>query len=292
MSSEQHESLWRQSRYLQEQHKKRFHKARNLKRSTSANEALRDVRQNDIEAAHADYVAYSQKLISKAEVTLKLLRARTPGDLRLKELERWVKDSDYQCQMIVRRVLNHESIPHNEKVFSLFERHTEWISKGKAGTPVELGLRVCVLQDQFGFTLHHLVMEKQTDDQMTVPIAEGAKQRFPQVSQVSYDRGFWSKENLEKLEELLDRTVLPKKGKWSEQDRLRERHPEFIRAKRKHSAVKSDINALERHGLDRCPDTGIDGFRRYVSLAVLGTNLYRLGTLLQKQAAQTSKKAA
>ncbi len=42
----------------------------------------------------------------------------------------------------------------------MFERHTEWISKGKAGTPVELGLRVCVLQDQFGFTLHHLVMEK------------------------------------------------------------------------------------------------------------------------------------
>ncbi|WP_252178410.1 hypothetical protein [Endozoicomonas sp. 4G] len=86
--------------------------------------------------------------------------------------------------------------------------------------------------------------------------------------------------------------MLPKKGRWSEQDRLRERHPEFIRAKRKHSAVESDINALEQHGLDRCPDTGIDGFRRYVSLAVLGTNLHRLGTLLQKQAVQTSKKAA
>ncbi|MCG7953788.1 MAG: ISNCY family transposase, partial [Candidatus Thiodiazotropha endolucinida] len=258
LSSEQQESLWRQSGYLQEQHKKRFHKARNLKRSTSSNESLREARQQAIETAHADYVAYSQKLIKKAEITLKLLKARIPGDSRLKELERWINDADYQSQLIIRRVLNHETIPHSEKVFSLFERHTEWISKGKAGTPVELGLKVCVLQDQFGFTLHHLVMEKQTDDQVTVAIAKGAKQRFPQVSQVSYDRGFWSKENLERLEAFLDRAVLPKKGRWSEQDRQRERHPEFTRAKRKHSAVESDINALEQHGLDRCPDTGIE----------------------------------
>lgn len=292
LSCEQPESLWRQSRYLQEQHKKRFHKARNLKRSTSTNETLREARQNAIEAAHADYVRYSQQLTRKAEKSLKLLKMRTPGDGRLKELERWIKDADYQCQLIIRRVLNHELIPHNEKIFSLFERHTEWISKGKAGVPVELGLRVCVLQDQFGFTLHHLVMEKQTDDQVTVTIAEGAKQRFPEIAQVSYDRGFWSPENLEKLEAFLDRAILPKKGRWSEQDRNRERHPEFIRAKRKHSAVESDINALEQHGLDRCPDTGIDGYRRYVALAVLGTNLHRLGSLLQKKASQAVQKAA
>ena len=168
-------------------------------------------------------------------------------------MERWIRDADYQCHLIICPVLNHESIPQHEKIYSLFKRHTEWISKGKAGVPVEPGLRVSVIQDQFGFTLHHLVMEKQTDDEVTVPIAQGAKQRFPRVSQVSYDRGFWSKANLEALEEFLDRAVLPKKGKWSEQDRQRERHPEFVRAKRKHSAAESDINALEQHGLDRTP---------------------------------------
>jgi len=56
-----------------------------------------------------------------------------------------------------------EKIPHEEKVFSIFEPHTEWISKGKAGVPQELGLQVCVLKDQYGFILHHLVMEQQTD---------------------------------------------------------------------------------------------------------------------------------
>ncbi len=277
---------------MQDQHKKRFHKARNLKRSTSSNKSLREGRQHGIETVHAEYVAYSQKLIRKAEITLNLLKAGIHGDLRLKELERWIKDADYQCQLIIRRVLNHETIPHSEKVFSLFERHTEWISKGKAGVPVEPGLRVCVLQDQSGFTLHHLVMEKQTDDQVTVAIAKGGKQRFPEVSQVSYDRGFWSKENLEKLETFLDRAVLPKKGRWSEQDRKRERHPEFVRAMKKHSAVESDINALEQHGLDQCPDSGIDGYRRYVGLAVSGTYLHPLGFILQKQSSQAVKKAA
>ena len=48
-----------------------------------------------------------------------------------------------------------------KKVFSIFEEHTEWISKGKAGVPQELGLCVCILEDQHGFILHHHVMEKQ-----------------------------------------------------------------------------------------------------------------------------------
>ena len=87
-------------------------------------------------------------------------------------------------------------------------------------------MRLCVLQDQFGFTLHHQVMQKQTDDQVAVSMAERAKARFPALAQVSHDKGFWSPGNLEKLETLLDRAVLPKKGKLSAKDRQRESHPE------------------------------------------------------------------
>ena len=61
-----------------------------------------------------------------------------------------------------------EKIPHNEKVFSLFKPYTEWISKGKAGVPVELGVRVCVLEDQYQFVLHHQVMWKTTDDKVAL----------------------------------------------------------------------------------------------------------------------------
>ena len=230
--------------------------------------------------AHLEYIKYSNKILHKAELTLPLLTKKTPDEPRLENLKYHIAHGLHQIKLIYRRVIEHEQIPHSEKVFSIFEPHTEWISKGKAGTPVELGLRVCVLQDQFGFTLNHHVMQKQTDDQVAVPMAEGAKKRFPELSQVSYDKVFWSPANLEKLEVLLERSVLPKKGKLSAKDKKREFHPEFIRAKRKHSAVESDINALEANGLDKCPDKGIDGFKRYVALAVVASNLKRLGKIL------------
>ena len=57
----------------------------------------------------------------------------------------------------------------------------------------------------------------------------------------------------------------------------------FQAARRAHSAVESAINALEVHGLDRCPDHGLDGFKRYVSLAVVGRNIQILGAILRKQ---------
>ena len=45
--------------------------------------------------------------------------------------------------------------------------------------------------------------------------------------------------------------------------------PEFVRARRAHSAVESAINGLEVHGLDVCLDHGIAGFKRYVAWAVV-----------------------
>ena len=57
----------------------------------------------------------------------------------------------------------------------------------------------------------------------------------------------------------------------------------FISARYQHSAVESAINALEVHGLDRCLDHGIDGFKRYVALAVLSRNIQQLGVKLRQQ---------
>ena len=176
-----------------------------------------------------------------------------------------------------------EIIPHDEKVFSIFEEHTEWISKGKAGVPQELGLRVCVLEDQFGFILHHLVMEKQTDDKVTVPITRGAKERFPNLKSCSWDTGFYSPTNRRELQNIIEKVILPKKGKLSSKDKEIEYSEEFIKAKRQHSAIESAINALENHSLDRCPDHGIIGFKRYVALAIVARNIQILGNMIQQK---------
>jgi len=58
--------------------------------------------------------------------------------------------------------------PHDEKTFSVYKPYTEWINKGKAGVPVELGVKVCVMEDQLGFIINHRVMYKETDDKIAV----------------------------------------------------------------------------------------------------------------------------
>ncbi|MBT8419986.1 MAG: ISNCY family transposase, partial [Gammaproteobacteria bacterium] len=183
-----------------------------------------------------------------------------------------------------------EKIPHAEKVFSIFEPHTEWVVKGKAGVPVELGLRVCVVEDKNRFILHHRVMEKTTDEKIAVDIVRETKARFPALRTVSFDKGFYSPDNQIQLAQYLELVVLPKKGKLSQVDKARETNPEFVLVRRQHSAVESAINALEVHGLDQCPDHGLNGFKRYVALAVVARNIQRLGAVLRQQDADKERR--
>lgn len=199
-------------------------------------------------------------------------------------IEYYMGHAAHQIELIRRRVLDGEVIPHEQKIFSIFESHTEWISKGKAGVPVELGLRVCIVEDQYGFVLHHLVMERQSDVEVAVEMIEETKARFACLTQCSFDQGFHSPENQRRLLEFLDEVILPKKGRRTASERAREQSASFVAARRAHSAVESAINALENHGLDRCRDHGVLGFKRYVGLAVLARNLQIVGNVLQQRA--------
>lgn len=118
-----------------------------------------------------------------------------------------------QIDQTRRRVIHGEVIPHDEKVFSIFEPHTEWISKGKAGVPVELGVKVCILEDQHQFILHHQVMQKQTDDQVAVSMVGEAKKRLTNLNACSFDKGFHSPGNHAALKAQLEQVVLPRKDK-------------------------------------------------------------------------------
>ena len=198
-------------------------------------------------------------------------------------IENYIVHADRQIDQIRRRVVDGESIPHHEKVFSIFEEHTEWIKKGKAGVPVELGLRVCVLNDQHGFILHHHVMENQMDEAVAVLMVEETKKKFSNFNSCSFDKGFYSPENKKNLKSIIGNVILPKKGKLSEKEKEEEYSAEFIQLRRSHSAVESGINALENHGLDRCYDHGIKGFKRYVSLSVLARNIQILGAIIRKK---------
>ena len=132
-------------------------------------------------------------------------------------------------------------------------------------------------------------MEKQTDDQVAISAVQETQDRFPNFRVCSFDKGYHSPSNQKELAELLDMVVLPKKGKQGKKDRERELSEEFVAARKKHSAVESGINALEVHGLDKCPDHGMEGFKRYISMAVLARNLQKLGAEIQKRDREEEK---
>jgi len=126
-------------------------------------------------------------------------------------------------------------------------------------------------------------MEDESDVLIAVSIIMETKERFKNFNSCSFDKGFHSPDNQKKLAEILEKVILPRKGKLSAVNREIENSEEFIEARRRHSAVESSITALENHGLDRCPDHGPDGFKRYVGQAVLARNIQILGHAIQQK---------
>ena len=267
--------------------KKLLRHIQRLKRSSSKNEEKKAARDQEIIQAHENYLEVARQLRQRVDKTLHLLREQHLNNNKLLKIQEFIEHAERQINHIERRVIHGETIPHEEKVFSIFEPYTEWLSKGKAGVAVELGLNVCILEDQYHFILHHQVMQKQTDDQVAVPMVKETQARFPNLTVCSFDQGFHSPDNQTELAALLKLAVLPRKGRLSLQEQAHQNAEDFVQARCQHAAVESAINALEVPGLDRCPDQGLPAFKRYVALAVVARNIQLLGRHL----GQPKKKA-
>ncbi len=205
---------WRQSKHNLKEFKKLYRTIQKLRHSTSKDEEKRKAKEEEIHRSYRAYIAQAEHYIGKAVQTLEKLKRQSLHHLITIEcasIESYIKHAVRQIDQTRRRVLEGEKIPHKEKVFSIFQPHTEWISKGKAGVPVEFGLRVVILEDSDRFILHHHVMEKQTDNQIAVSFVREGQALFPMLGIVSMDKGFHSPDNQIDLKNMLDLAVLPKK---------------------------------------------------------------------------------
>ena len=197
---------------------------------------------------------------------------------------------------ITRRVLNGETIPADEKVYSIFEPHTEWICKGKAGVRQELGVKVCIVEDQFGFILNHRMMYKEQDKDIAFEMTSDTQKLFPELRSISFDKGFYSKKdengdnNQSNIETLNVIAHLPVKGRPNKDTQKRQSTTEFIAARKQHPAVESAINALESHGFDRCPDKGAPNFERYAAMAISASNIHHIGAIIMARELEAERK--
>jgi transposase, IS5 family len=200
-----------------------------------------------------------------------------------------------QMDLVERRLLREETIPHQEKVFSLFEPHTQWIAKGKLFPPVELGHPLLITTDQHELILDYRRLDSWPEVGAAIPLADRLLSRYgqEQIASLSFDKGFSRQEDRELLELYIPQVIMPKRGKRNCREEQRESQKSFRALRNQHQAIESDINCLEHHGLNRCLDKGLDGFERYVGFGVLAYNLHKIGArLLQRQREAQGMQAA
>jgi len=198
------------------------------------------------------------------------------------ELERFMELLQKHIDLLERRVVKGEEIAHCEKMFSIFEEYTEWVTKGKMRPNVELGKKLTITTDQFNLIVDYQVMDHQNDSAIVPELAERVFSKYA-VASWSFDKGFWHKDNKEILSENVGTLVLPKKGRCNYEERTEEQSHLFKKLRNKHSTVESNINELEHRGLNRCPDKGYHNFKRYIGLAICAYNLRKIGAELIQQ---------
>ena len=208
---------------------------------------------------------------------------------RLISLEHFVKLMDKHINLVERRIIKGEKISHEEKIFSIFEEYTEWITKGKQRPNVELGKKLSITTDQYGLIIDYYIMEKESDSEIVLSTVDRVSSKY-KVESWSFDKGYWHKDNKWLLGTEVKNVIMPKKGKRTKQEMEEEHMPSFKKFKKQHSAVESNINELEHKGLNRCPDRGLHGFKRYIGIGITAYNLHRIGKELLKQEVKKQKK--
>ncbi len=179
-----------------------------------------------------------------------------------------------------RRIFDGEVVPACEKVYSLFEEHTELLVRGKAGKRVEFGHKVLLAQTGEKFISHYRVLPKREEDKDLVEeTLEAHRNLFGKLPNVfSADKGFYGgAKKLKELEKKIETVSICKKGRRNETEKAREHSNEFRDGQRFRAGVEGSISVLKRaFKLNRCLFKGFKNFAASVGCAVFCHNLVLL----------------
>ena len=279
MAKTQNLEGWRKALDWKKRIKIEFRKLQKTKKSGGKNKEFR------LKNAAKNYLDIAKILLEKVVDFRTIFKPNTiDQNLTFLELQYFFEMLVKHIDLVERRLLKGEKIPHSEKLFSLFEPHTKWISKGKAGVVAEFGEKHLIVTDQHHFIVLDQIIADTPDAAFTIDIAERLKKQFGnRIASLSFDKGFSSKKIIKDLELIIPNTMIKQKGKPTKERKEIEGTDHFKALNNAHNAVESNINQLTYHGVDTCCDKGKINFDKYVSLAVLSYNLHRLGNLIKKE---------
>jgi len=212
-------------------------------------------------------------------------------DIIIGELRRKI---DHYCQLGARvigqsrrRVLEGEQVATEEKIYSIFETHTDLIKRGKIQKPIEFGHKIFLAESAHGLITQYRVLEGNPPDHVHVqPSLQRHQETFGWApAWYSSDRGFFSDENIKAHPQVKLVCIPQRGGKRTSQRQAFERSPEFKKGQRFRAGIEGRISVLFRgRGMKRCLAEGRDRFEVLIGAAVLTNNLMNIAHLLnQKQ---------
>jgi IS5 family transposase len=174
----------------------------------------------------------------------------------------------------------HNDTHYPDKLFSLFEPHTEAIRKGKAAKPTEFGKLLKVQEAEHQIVIDYQVYEQRAEDQsLLVATIEAHVRTFGRAPHLlAADRGFWSAANKRAaMEKGVEKVCIPALGKLKAEQAAEQRQRWFRRGQRWRVGCEGRISVLKRRdGLTRCRYHGLDGMKRWVGWGVVSNNLHVL----------------
>ena len=249
---------WRQHTHWYKEVRAQVRRIGRAARSKSATKEAR------LEKEYRKLLVTAKELLERANLLLAAVAVKSTSLLgglsvaaKYKEIKHYVELTQKVCNNARRRVLDGEGVSNADKIFSIFEPHTELIKRDKQPNPLEFGHRVLVIEDAAGFVCHYEVLANGLQDvEVVVPVMKKLQKRFSnKIERASFDRGFHSPENQKELAELVTHSCLAAKG--SEQGRVQQEEgsDEFRDSRRRHPGVESAIGALQSgNGQERCRD--------------------------------------
>ena len=263
------------------QHKHLYRKARRLVRKIDRIAARKgNDYQQRMKKPYRELLEVAEMLLTRADTlreTVQKYGTFTSAEtLALdKELETFVRRTRQVCEVARRRVLEGEIIPNGEKLFSIFETHTQLYKRGKAGEPVQFGRLTLVYEDGAGFITHYYVLPRDQGDRDVVVEQTRVlqKRHRGKIRRASFDRGFHSPEIQKELAEILEHPCVPMPGSKQAAEQEKTASIEFRNARQAHPGIESAIGALQSgNGMKRCRDRSEKGFERYLGLGVIFTS--------------------
>jgi IS5 family transposase len=198
----------------------------------------------------------------------------------LGELESMVPKVEHVARQTRRAWINGESVPAADRIFSIFEEHTELLKRGKARLPNEFGHLVTLAQTKEKFISFYKVEEQSKHDtQYRDEVIKAHKRYFGKPpKEFTADKNYHiSVEDTVEQEKEIPVYAVGKKGKRTEQEKEREHSLLFKAAQAFRAGIEGSISVLKRvFGLNRCLNKGFRSFETSIGCLVFCHNLVLL----------------